>query len=103
MDAVDQTRYRGFMNELFRAFEQQYLIRRTGVLDEEQWGSFANIVRDFASLPGAQTYLRDRRGWYVPSFITFIEDLVDVDLSGGTRMLDQYVERSRDSEGQWAT
>lgn len=90
LDAADQTRFRGFMNTLFRGFEQQFLLRREGALNDEMWASVTAIIRDFASLPGAQTYLRDRRGWYVPSFIEFIERVNGLDLSEGTGMKDHY-------------
>jgi hypothetical protein len=96
LDPVDQTRYRAFMNALFRGFEQQFLLWRAGTLDEEMWESVVEIVRDFASLPGVQTYLRDRRGWYVRSFVDFVEQVADVDLSKGTRMVDQYVGSGED-------
>lgn len=94
LDPVDQVRFRGFMNTLFRGFEQQFLLRREGALDDEMWASVTAIIADFVSLPGAQTYLRDRGRWYVPSFIRFVEDNCGLDLSGGTRMADQYRPRS---------
>jgi hypothetical protein len=90
LDPVDQTRFRGFMNSLFRGFEQQFLLRSEGALDDEMWASVTAIIGDFVSLPGAQTYLRDRRAWYVPSFIQLIEQISGVDLSEGTRMADHY-------------
>lgn len=96
LDPVDQTRYRGFMNALFRGFEQQFLLWKSGALDEEMWESVVEIVRDFASMPGVQTYLRDRRGWYVRSFIDFVEQVAAVDLSGGTRMFDHYAVSGED-------
>lgn len=72
----DQARYRGLMNSLFRSLEQQFLLRREGALDDESWRAVQHITRDFAALPGAQTYLTDRGQWYTPSFLDHVWELV---------------------------
>lgn len=72
----DQARYRGLMNALFRSLEQQYLFRKEGALDDESWRAVEHIIRDFAALPGTQTYLVDRGQWYTPSFLDYVWTLV---------------------------
>jgi len=75
----DQARFRALMNSLFRGFEQQYLLRREGALDDESWGAVERMIRDWMALPGVQAYFRDRGDWYTTSFLEYVTRA-----SGGT-------------------
>ncbi len=68
----DQARFRGLMNSLFRGFEQQYLLRRQGALDDESWGAVERMIRDWMALPGVQIYFRDRGDWYTTGFLAYV-------------------------------
>lgn len=72
LSSADQARFRGLMNSLFRAMEQQFLLRREGALDDESWAAVEHIVHDFVALPGARTYFMDRGGWYTASFLDYV-------------------------------
>lgn len=75
----DQARFRALMNSLFRGFEQQYLLRREGALDDESWGAVERMIRDWMALPGLQVYFRDRGDWYTTSFLEYVSQA-----AGGT-------------------
>lgn len=68
----DQARFRALMNSLFRGFEQQYLLRHEGALDDECWGAVERMIRDWMALPGLQVYFRDRGDWYTTSFLEYV-------------------------------
>ena len=87
----DQARFRGLMNSLFRGFEQQFLLRREGALDDESWQAVERLTQDFTQLPGVQTYLLDRGRWYSASFLEWVWGLVGgrPDLEGKT-IAEQY-------------
>lgn len=97
----DQARFRALMNALFRGFEQQYLLRREGALDDESWGAVERMIRDWIALPGVQVYFRDRGDWYTASFLEYVTHA-----SGGTlvneakqSLLDHYGEGAGKSSG----
>lgn len=87
----DQARFRGLMNALFRGLEQQFLLRTEGALDDESWIAVEHITRDFASLPGVQTYLTDRGRWYTTSFLEYVWSLVGGQPTGRARSLVEHV------------
>ena len=97
----DQARFRALMNSLFRGFEQQYLLRREGTLDDESWGAVERMIRDWMALPGVQVYFRDRGDWYTTSFLEYVTRA-----AGGTRLkeakkslLDHYGKRAGKTSG----
>ena len=91
LDQIDQVRFRGLMNALFRGLEQQYLLQKEGRLDSESWTAVEAIIADFGSLPGVQQYLADRSNWYAQSFIDFVWNTTGVEApSRSTAMVDQY-------------
>ena len=49
LDQIDQVRFRGLMNSLFRGLEQQYLLRKAGALDDESWAAVEAIIADSGS------------------------------------------------------
>jgi len=93
----DQARFRGLMNSLFRGFEQQFLLRREGALDDESWGAVERMIRDWVALPGVQTYFRDRGGWYATSFQEYVTQLAggDFPTERGKSIRDHYGEAAR--------
>jgi len=98
LDPVDQVRFRGLMNGLFRGFEQQFVLRREGILDDEDWDAVRHILHDFAQLPGVRSYLQDRAGWYKRSFLDYLREAEGLEASpAGTSMAAQYL--SQDDNG----
>lgn len=75
----DQARFRALMNSLFRGFEQQYLLRLEGALDDESWGAVERMIRDWMGLTGVQVYFRDRGDWYTSGFLEYVNQA-----AGGT-------------------
>lgn len=89
----DQARFRGLMNSLFRGLEQQFLLRQEGALDDESWLAIERLTQDWAALPGVQTYLLDRGGWYTESFLAYVWALVGGPPAGdGKSMVEHYSE-----------
>lgn len=92
LDPVEQVRYRGFVNTLFRGFEQQYLLRRDGAIPDEQWTAVSAIIHDFCALPGVQLYLKDRGAWYTPAFRKYLGDVEGVaNIAEGRSMRRHYM------------
>ena len=97
LDPVDQVRFRGLMNGLFRGIEQQFVLRREGTLDDEDWDAVRHILHDFAQLPGVRNYLRDRAGWYKRSFVDYLREAEGLDASPtGVSMAAQYLSQADD-------
>ena len=97
LDPVDQVRFRGLMNGLFRGMEQQFVLRREGTLDDEDWDAVRHILHDFAQLPGVRNYLRDRAGWYKRSFVDYLREAEGLDASpAGVSMAAQYLSQADD-------
>lgn len=100
LDPVEQVRFRGLMNALFRGFEQQFLLQREGALDDDAWQAVAGLIRDFSAVSGARVYLNERSGWYAPSFREFLRESAGVDtLSQGVPMATQYAASPRADGG----
>ena len=74
LDEVDQVRFRGLMNALFRGFEQQFLLWRAGAIDQEGWHTVEGIIHDFTTLPGVREYLVHRAPWYSRAFREYLQD-----------------------------
>ena len=72
LDAVDQLRYRGLLNALFRGLEQQFHLWGQGALTDEEWGTVERIIMDFTSLPGVQQYFAERGQWYTSGFLEIV-------------------------------
>lgn len=81
----DQARFRGLMNSLFRGFEQQYLLRREGALDDASWGAVERMIRDWMGLPGLQVYFRDRGDWYTTDFLEYVTQAAGGALTEGSK------------------
>jgi len=91
LSSGDQARFRGLMNSLFRSFEQQFLLRKEGALDDESWYAVERLTQDFATLPGTQEYLRYRGRWYTESFLEYVWTLVGGQPAGeGKSLADHY-------------
>jgi hypothetical protein len=72
MTAHEQQRYRTLCNTIFHLFEQQFLLREDGSLNDEAWNGVSQMIADFAKLPGVHAYFADRGNWYSPRFVQYL-------------------------------
>ena len=99
LDGVDQLRYRGLLNALFRGLEQQFLLRGQGALGDDEWRTVQRIIADFTSLPGVQQYFVERGQWYSAGFLEIVRRATPLkNQATGPAFADQYHPKRTDDE-----
>jgi len=70
---AEYTAERTFVDQALRVFEQAYLQKRAGLLQDEVWQGWEETIRLAANVPAALRYWPQFRTQLSPHFVSFIE------------------------------
>lgn len=80
LSPVEQMRFRSFLNHLFTLFEQQFLFRREGAVNDETWVPVDTMVSDFLAEPGVRWWWSGRSSYHTEAFQRYVaQKLGDLD------------------------
>jgi hypothetical protein len=61
----------------FIGFQRGYFLAQEGTLDEELRDSIGSAVQAVNHLPGVRVYWRQRKSFFQPEFIAWVEELLE--------------------------
>lgn len=75
LSEVQQARAISIMYAFFKVWENTYLHYLEGSVEEDVWESNSKVLSNYAALPGAQNYLKDRLPIFAPRFQQLLREL----------------------------
>lgn len=72
----DQFQYLMLMHSFFLGFQRNFFLAEEGTLNEELRDSIGTAVIAINQLPGAHFYWRQRRSFFQPKFVVWVEELL---------------------------
>ncbi len=69
----ERGRYSAFTSNLIRVYENAFLQRRAGVIDQAHWVGMTRMMIDYTSMAAFQQYWLDRKHWVSDDFQDYME------------------------------
>ena len=79
LETGDEFQFMLTAHAAFLAFQNSFLLAREGSLDEDVMGSITAALLPVKDLPGIQRYWRQRRGYFFPGFVDYIDSILESD------------------------
>lgn len=76
LSSHDQFQFVMLVHAAFLGFQRSYFLSRAGTLDVELRDSIGTAVHAVNQLPGVHMYWKQRKSYFQPEFIAWIEDLL---------------------------
>ena len=73
----EQFQYLMLMHSFFLAFQRNFLLSREGTLNVELRDSIGTAIHTINHLPGCRFYWRQRKSFFQPEFVVWVEELLD--------------------------
>lgn len=76
LQGVERFRFYALMHDYFHTYENAYLQRSAGALDERYWKSAVNGITVVVVTSGGAEYWRNRSWWYTDEFQSYVDNEV---------------------------
>ena len=74
LSKVETAQFTEYWQRNFFCFQNWYYQSQQGVLDEQFWSSYSNIVTDIYQTPGVRQFWERRGHYYSKEFRSYLED-----------------------------
>jgi len=76
LPTVARIRFHTFMGNFMRVYENAYLQKRAGAIDEAQWEGISRMIIDCKEMAAFCAYWKDRKHWFSNDFQKHMETVI---------------------------
>ena len=91
LSGAEKARYYNFSSNFMLAYQNAYLQKEKGALEDEHWEGMTRMMIDYTNVPGFKEYWRNRKHWTSNSFQQFMDtEIVPGSTAVGVSMVGSY-------------
>lgn len=91
LHGTERGRYSAFTSNLIRVYENAFLQKRAGVIDQAHWVGMTRMMIDYTSMAAFQQYWLDRKHWVSDEFQDYMDtDVIPASPKTGVKLPGEY-------------